>query len=328
MLNKIYNVVQQSSSKGGVSAEELAEELKLHRTTVYSYLNTLEHMGKVYSNRGKWLPTEKTEHDRKFPLPDYLAERFLEEEKLIEKYYLKGELIKAFNQALFLYFKLPQVYREKLTPIFSSVIEDVKRIEARLFLEAGIIQAFKSKEKKVEYWKVKVDESKLKEEQTKYLRTAIPILLKKLLNVLNEMLGLDITSNIAIEAQEDEMLIKLAETSQEAFQRLMKKAEEIEKSKECHDKNPEKQTVHLNNTPLIVNIPTSKLERLYNKLRWPLLIILSFAPFSLLLFGDIVFAYGLIVYLIIVFAGLIIHSVTEQIRFGSRKSLNHMHKII
>ncbi len=54
-LNSCYSVVQQSSAKGkGISAVEIAEKLNLHRTTVHSYLNTLELMGKVYSEKGLW----------------------------------------------------------------------------------------------------------------------------------------------------------------------------------------------------------------------------------------------------------------------------------
>ena len=52
-LNRCYNVVLQSSSKG-ISAVDIAKQLGVHRTTVHSYLNTLELMGKVYSEHGLW----------------------------------------------------------------------------------------------------------------------------------------------------------------------------------------------------------------------------------------------------------------------------------
>ena len=52
-LDSCYSVVQQSSSKG-ISAREIAEKLGIHRTTAHSYLNTLELMGKVYSEHGLW----------------------------------------------------------------------------------------------------------------------------------------------------------------------------------------------------------------------------------------------------------------------------------
>jgi hypothetical protein len=56
-LDKCYNVVQQSSAKGA-SAIEVAKKLGIHRTTVHSYLNTLEYMGKVRSEHGLWYAKE------------------------------------------------------------------------------------------------------------------------------------------------------------------------------------------------------------------------------------------------------------------------------
>jgi len=52
-LDKCYNVVLQSGAKG-ISAVEIARKIRKHRTTVHSYLNTLEYMGKVYSEHGTW----------------------------------------------------------------------------------------------------------------------------------------------------------------------------------------------------------------------------------------------------------------------------------
>ena len=53
-LEKCYNIVLQSSAKGGISAVEIAEKLGKHRTTVHNYLNTLEYMGKVENEHGTW----------------------------------------------------------------------------------------------------------------------------------------------------------------------------------------------------------------------------------------------------------------------------------
>lgn len=61
-LDKCYKIVQQSS-KTGISAIDLAERLKIHRTTAHSYLNTLELMGKVYSQHGLWYPKEPIQKD-------------------------------------------------------------------------------------------------------------------------------------------------------------------------------------------------------------------------------------------------------------------------
>ena len=52
-LDKCYNAVLQSSAKG-ISAVEIGRKIGKHRTTVHSYLNTLEYMGKVYSEHGTW----------------------------------------------------------------------------------------------------------------------------------------------------------------------------------------------------------------------------------------------------------------------------------
>jgi hypothetical protein len=53
-LEKCYNIVLQSSAKGGISAVEVAEKLGKHRTTVHGYLNTLEYTGRVESQHGIW----------------------------------------------------------------------------------------------------------------------------------------------------------------------------------------------------------------------------------------------------------------------------------
>jgi len=52
-LDKCYKVVPQSSAKG-ISADEVAKKLGVHRTTAYSYLNSLELMGKVENQHGTW----------------------------------------------------------------------------------------------------------------------------------------------------------------------------------------------------------------------------------------------------------------------------------
>jgi uncharacterized protein YdeI (YjbR/CyaY-like superfamily) len=65
-LNKCYNVVQQSSSKG-INAVDIAKQLGVHRTTVHSYLNTLELMEKVYSEHGLWY-AKKDKQDGDQPL--------------------------------------------------------------------------------------------------------------------------------------------------------------------------------------------------------------------------------------------------------------------
>jgi IS30 family transposase len=65
-LDSCYRIVQQSSAKGkGISAAEIAEQLGKHRTTVHSYLNSLEFMGKVYSEKGLWYAKDVKENSIK-----------------------------------------------------------------------------------------------------------------------------------------------------------------------------------------------------------------------------------------------------------------------
>jgi hypothetical protein len=52
-LDKIYNMVLQSSTKG-IRAVEIAGKLNIHKTIVYRDLNSLYLMGKVESDQGIW----------------------------------------------------------------------------------------------------------------------------------------------------------------------------------------------------------------------------------------------------------------------------------
>ena len=59
-LNRCYNVVLQSSTKG-ISAIDIAKQLHLHKTTIHKYLKTLEYMGKVENEQGIYR-VKKGEH--------------------------------------------------------------------------------------------------------------------------------------------------------------------------------------------------------------------------------------------------------------------------
>jgi len=52
-LDKCYKVVLQNSEKG-ISAVDVARKLVKHKTTAYTYLNSLELMGKVENTHGLW----------------------------------------------------------------------------------------------------------------------------------------------------------------------------------------------------------------------------------------------------------------------------------
>jgi Mn-dependent DtxR family transcriptional regulator len=82
-LEKCLTLVQQSSAKGGISAKEVGEKLSVHRATAHGYLNTLEYMGKVESQHGRWFakkgkqtvkPLEK-EFVIKLPIPKNEVQR-------------------------------------------------------------------------------------------------------------------------------------------------------------------------------------------------------------------------------------------------------------
>ena len=53
-LDRCFSIVQQSSTKGGATAIEIAKKLNKHRTTVHRYLTSLELMGKIESQHGTW----------------------------------------------------------------------------------------------------------------------------------------------------------------------------------------------------------------------------------------------------------------------------------
>jgi biotin operon repressor len=55
------SLVKQSSAKG-ISAQDLAKKLGKHRTTIHSYLTSLELRGQVESKHGLWFPKETVEN--------------------------------------------------------------------------------------------------------------------------------------------------------------------------------------------------------------------------------------------------------------------------
>jgi biotin operon repressor len=59
-LDSCLSLVKQSSAKG-ISAQDLAKKLGKHRTTIHSYLTSLELRGQVESKHGLWYPREIVE---------------------------------------------------------------------------------------------------------------------------------------------------------------------------------------------------------------------------------------------------------------------------
>ncbi|MEM3443123.1 MAG: hypothetical protein QXM86_04630 [Candidatus Bathyarchaeia archaeon] len=125
-LDSIYKVVQQSSSKG-ISAIEIARELKKpdsYRTTVHRYLNTLELMGKVYSQKGLWFPIDAKQKT----IRDLPSEIEAEAERIKEDYINKK--IEEADRRLYLLLKteisaleLPEDLRGELNSLISEYNE-------------------------------------------------------------------------------------------------------------------------------------------------------------------------------------------------------------
>ena len=53
-LDRCYDAVLQNSTKGGITAAEIAKKIGMHKTMVHRNLNTLELMGKVEDHHGTW----------------------------------------------------------------------------------------------------------------------------------------------------------------------------------------------------------------------------------------------------------------------------------
>ena len=61
-LHKCYEVVLQKTTKGGITAADIAKEMHVHKSVVHHLLNTLQAMKKVKDQHGNWFirPKERT----------------------------------------------------------------------------------------------------------------------------------------------------------------------------------------------------------------------------------------------------------------------------
>ena len=130
-LDSIYKVVLQSSSKG-ISAVEIAKKLgkpESYRTTVHRYLNTLELMGKVRSEKGKWYPTDvKQKTVRNLP-----SEIKSEIEK-VKADFIEGKLDSALRRLHILIYEienleLPEGLRGELNKVMSEYLNELKKAD-------------------------------------------------------------------------------------------------------------------------------------------------------------------------------------------------------
>ena len=127
-LDRCYKVVQQKRT--GISANDVAVEIKKHRTTVHGYLNTLELMKKVYSEHGLWYP--KTSLNKEKTKEDSENFKFYVEHGLITK-----KEIDTYSAAKTLLEILPKDSQQylitKLLIIhFNQKIESLKKIKETL----------------------------------------------------------------------------------------------------------------------------------------------------------------------------------------------------
>ena len=151
-LDSCYSVVQQSCSKG-ISAREIAQKLGMHRTTAHSYLNTLEFMGKVYSEKGLWYAKEQSgsikpeEIEIEITLPPFSEPERYWLEKLERDISLsKSEVIRKHLQAL--------LYANIKSRTITIRIRGSQNIEA---LKDAISEAVKEayeKHRKKPFWKI------------------------------------------------------------------------------------------------------------------------------------------------------------------------------
>ena len=127
-LDSCYSVVQQSSPKG-ISAREIAEKLRIHRTTAHSYLNTLELMGKVYSQKGLWYPTN-SQQKTILDLPSELRREI----DRIKECYIKDNIEEASRRLYLLVttqvdnLDLPQTLKNELNAVKKEYNARMKKI--------------------------------------------------------------------------------------------------------------------------------------------------------------------------------------------------------
>ncbi|MCD6241839.1 HTH domain-containing protein [Candidatus Bathyarchaeota archaeon] len=149
-LERCYKLLQQSSSKG-IRAVEVASKLGVHRTTAHSYLNTLELMGKVYSEHGLWYAKDRKDESigekeieltiKLPPLDEEERQREAELRYIAEKYGLES-------------LKLRLKFLEELRTIKikGKNIEDIKEQLPKLIIET----LEKTRKESKSLWKRKI----------------------------------------------------------------------------------------------------------------------------------------------------------------------------
>ena len=134
-LDKCYNVVLQNSAKN-ISANEVAKKLGVHRTTAYSYLNSLELMGKVVNEHGTWCikkgeqtirPLEK-EIVIELPLPRKECQRMALLEEMAQIFHEPDQKTPNFAEILLEKFRETRTIRIKGKNVDDLDLEKVAKL--------------------------------------------------------------------------------------------------------------------------------------------------------------------------------------------------------
>lgn len=125
-LDRCYKVVQQSRT--GINAVDIAKKLNVHRTTAHSYLNSLELMGKVYSQHGLWYPKEPSNEQKSSKNSLFLKRVFQQIDEIKEIMFTADHPSEAFGRMRFLIAQLPPPLKDKMQIAERKTLEILKNI--------------------------------------------------------------------------------------------------------------------------------------------------------------------------------------------------------
>lgn len=125
-LDKCYKVIEQSST--GISAIDIAEKLKIHRTTVHGYLNSLELSGRVYSQKGLWyLQGASSKHSTDSLFLNRIFTKIDEIQEDLYGYFSNSEV--ALGKTRFLIAQLPEDLKKEMKIEEERVLEYLKKYD-------------------------------------------------------------------------------------------------------------------------------------------------------------------------------------------------------
>ena len=116
-LDKCNSVVQQNR-KTGITADGIAKELNIHRSTVHNYLNTLDYTGKVRDERGLWYPKENTSVETPKEMPKETSDNF---EFYLKHGFISKQQINAYTAIKVVLDLIPKNSPECNTPEYMAL---------------------------------------------------------------------------------------------------------------------------------------------------------------------------------------------------------------